>query len=110
MVLRNCLKKLIVCGYRERASYTIEEDEKVFRTFFETKSGSDLLPALGGRVTAGELAFEQTVDFVTHRVEVVQPQVHDGIADVCHLVGLFQDLHNQIAHHAGGDFRLAHRL
>lgn len=39
-----------------------------------------------GRVAVLQLAFEQMIDFVADGVQIIEAEIHNGIADVCYLV------------------------
>ena len=49
----------------------------------------------------------QPLDFLAERLDVLEAAVHRGEAHVCHLVQVPQLLHDQLAHHARGNFALA---
>ena len=52
----------------------------------ETKKSTTIHSALGGMVTVDELAIPQVIDFFTNGLEVIQPQIHNGITNVSDLV------------------------
>jgi hypothetical protein len=38
------------------------------------------------RVAVLQLAFEQMIDFVANGMQIIEAEIHNGIADVCYLV------------------------
>lgn len=54
------------------------------REWTKQKKTATLRPL--GRVAVLQLAFEQMIDFVANGVQIIEAEIHNGIADVCYLV------------------------